>query len=294
MNRVSVVIINYNGKKYLKRLADSLNEQGVPYDEVVVVDNNSCDKGYEILLGKLRNVIYIFNEENKGFPAAVNQGVSNASNDNIILLNNDIYLNSDFIKTVVQVLKREENCFYAPLVLDYNGDEIDSAGDLYDIQIKPVKRYSGLKVDKCDLKEEEVDGFSMSACFFKKSKFIDNGSMDEAFRMYFEDVDFSMRARKNGYKVVFIPNAVAYHKVSASTKEEYNSVYSPLKVFYESRNRVFLLKKHYFNHKFFIVFAPFLYGTCTSVLFHLTNTGYFLEYLKGFIYGVVGKAAVEK
>lgn len=294
MNRVSIVIVNYNGRDYLSKLSDSLNEQGVPYDEVIVVDNCSTDGGYRVLLGKLRNILYIFREKNEGFPSAVNRGIMSARNDYIVLLNNDIYLDSDFIKNAVMKLECDNKHFFAPLVMDYEGERIDSAGDIYDIQVKPVKRYSGMKPDMSLMEDEFVDGFSMSACFFRKNDFLSIGKLDEKFIMYFEDVDFCMRAAEKGYKTMFVPEVKAYHKISAGTKSEFGSDYSPRKVFFESRNRVFLLKKHYLNRKFFVILVPFLYGTCTSVIFHIMNTGYFLEYLKGMVFGIVQYPDIEK
>jgi len=95
---ISVVIINYNGEKFAEKLINSLNSQTEEYGEVIIIDNNSKDASFFYFLEKLKNVTLFRLSENKGFGYAVNLGVKQAKFENILLLNNDTFIENDFIE----------------------------------------------------------------------------------------------------------------------------------------------------------------------------------------------------
>jgi hypothetical protein len=277
---ISVIIINYNGMKFADKLIESILSQTAVYGEVIITDNSSSDESAEYLFSRLKYAVLLKFKENIGFASAVNKAVKSASFENILLLNNDTYLKEDFIELACKNLNCRNKIFYAPLVLNYEGTFIDSAGDYMGKGFKPMKRLSGEKYTG-KLSPAKVDAFSMSATYFKKSEFISLGMLDERFFMYFEDADFSLRAKEMGYEILFTPECIAYHFISGSTKSVYKNIYSPKKVFWESRNRVwmFLKTKYRINP---IKSAEFSYGTMTSFIYHLLKTGYPIEYLTGF------------
>ncbi|MDY6787069.1 MAG: glycosyltransferase family 2 protein [candidate division WOR-3 bacterium] len=240
MNGITVIIINYNGSQFAGKLIESLNNQTEPFAEIIIVDNASSDHSDIEFLNGLSRIRYIYLKENTGFPHAVNIAVSQARQQNILLLNNDIYLKDDFIKNALNALKQYKRTIFAPLVMDYAGKYIDSAGDTVPSDLKPRKRLSGKKPDR--MSAADIDSVSMSCCFFRKKDFLDAGSLNDYFFLYFEDVDFSMRAGMAGFNMRFIPDCTAFHYISGSTKSVYGSSYSPLKVFYETRNRVLLIR----------------------------------------------------
>lgn len=290
---ISVIIINYNGLKFSDKLIASLNSQTLLYDEAVVFDNNSNDSGCEKIASMLKNVTLYKSAENIGFASAVNRAVDLASNQDIILLNNDIRLDKNFIKNALKNLSSNSKTFFAPLVLNYDGELIDSMGDNVGKDFKPVKLNSMKKPEDVDLKGCSVSGFSMSASYFKKNDFINNGYLDERFFMYFEDVDFSIRLKRKGYNVMFTPETIAYHYISGATKSEFKSEYSPQKVFWESRNRVFMYVK---NYNFSAAYPPlnFVLGTISSFVYHLLKTKYWCEYAEGFLSGIKNLKGIKK
>ncbi|MDD3804581.1 MAG: glycosyltransferase family 2 protein [bacterium] len=277
---ISVIIVNYNGKKFIRKLAESLKSQTFPYGEVVIVDNNSTDRSGEELFRMLDRALLIKLDENIGFAGAVNLGVKESSGENIILLNNDLYLDAYFIENALKNLERDRRAFFAPLVMDYFNDKIDSAGDGISAGFRPVKRLSGRLPE--NLKRTEVEGFSMSASYFRKMDFIDVGCLDEKFFMYFEDVDFSIRAREKEYRIFFTPECTAYHFISASTKSGYRGLYSPQKTFWEARNRVWVFFKSSLKKNPLKV-LEFAFGTLSSMKFHAHRTGYLTEYIEGLL-----------
>lgn len=279
---INIVIIQYNGEEFIERLMKSVMSQSVKPDRVIVVDNGKtdCRAVYE---GYNANLTYIKNPVNRGFPAAVNQGIIEADEGMIILLNNDVYLDNDFIKNAAADIHQGDAEFFAPLVMRYDSDIIDSAGDNYGNYIMPVKRLSGMKADSA-YKKEYVEGFSMSACYFNREHFLKAGMLDESFFLYFEDADFSLRAAAEGYRIMYSPDAKAWHYVSAGTKIETGSEYSALKVYYESRNRMLLIRRHYKGGLKHLV--RLIMTMKKTALFHLLKTGYYTEYLNGTIKGI--------
>ncbi len=278
---ISVIIVQYNGKEFADRLMASLEKQTLKPDRLIIVDNGEqdCRESY---LSKNLDILYIKNKVNKGFPSAVNTGIRAADGGFIILLNNDTYLAEDFLEKAILHMKEKKAEFFAPLVLQYDTDKIDSAGDIYGIDITPVKRYNGISRTQIELKDEIVEGFSMSACYFRKEHFLDAGMLDERFFLYFEDVDFSLRAVERGFRIAFTPDTVAWHFVSAAAKRATGTTYSPSKVYYESRNRIWLLRRYKYRSilRFRVMLTIF-----KTILFHFMRTGYWRQSITGTIRG---------
>ncbi len=282
---ISLIIINYNGKEFANKLINSIKDQTYKEYEIIVVDNNSKHSLYKTYIKNFSKIKYIYLKKNMGFPYAVNLGVKYASSDNIVLLNNDIYIEKDFLERAIFYLKKYKKTFFAPLVMDYNCEYIDSAGDSIPFDFKPVKKYSGKTISHIKENMYYTDGFSMSACFFHKKDFIKNNGLNNNYFLYFEDVDFSIRAKNNGFNIIFVKDVIAYHYISAGTKKQYGSAYSPLKVFFESKNRFSFAFNN--NKKRIIqIFFPFLLGTLSSMYFHIFKTKYIMEYLSGLFYGM--------
>lgn len=281
---ISIIIINYNGKQFIMPLIKSLQNQSYKDFEIIVIDNNSKELLYSDYISNFESIKFINNKKNYGFSYAVNQGMKIACSENIVLLNNDIYLDKKFLENAYNHLNNNSRTFYAPLVLNYTGSLIDSAGDDINREMKPFKRMHKEEIHN-EMEKATVMGFSMSACYFKKHDFNRVGGMRNKYFLYFEDVDFSIRVLANGYNVEFQPDTICYHYISAATKKLTGNDYSPLKTFYESRNRMLLLR-NLKPKKLFINIPFILKGTISSIVFHFVKTGYVFDYISGIISGI--------
>ncbi len=281
---ISIIIINYNGKCFIDHLIESLKNQSYSNFEIIVIDNNSEEALYNNYISNFKKIKFIGNKKNYGFSYAVNQGIKIACSENIVLLNNDIYLDEKYIENACNHLNNSTKTFYAPLVLNYTGSFIDSAGDDINREMKPFKRMHKVKVNT-EIEKANVMGFSMSACYFKKHDFNRVGGMRNKYFLYFEDVDFSIRALSKGFNIEFQPNTICYHYISAVTKKLTGNDYSPLKTFYEARNRILLLR-NLEPIKLFINMPFILKGTVSSIVFHIIKTGYVFDYISGIINGI--------
>lgn len=216
---ISIIIPNYNGLEHLKTCYESLKKQSMQEFTVILADNGSTDESVNFTNEQFPNSVTIKIGYNSGFAKAVNEGIkysiNNLYNDLIFLLNNDIELKPDFLEIAIESFKYEPQAsILAVKMLNYfNRDMIDDCGDF----IKsgggsPLARGHGKKdVGQYD-KIEFIFGACAGAAIYKKELFEKIGYFDESFFAYYEDIDFSFRSQLSGYKCLYQPLAVCYHK----------------------------------------------------------------------------------
>jgi GT2 family glycosyltransferase len=216
---ISIVIPNYNGLEHLKTCFDSLKKQSYLDFRVILVDNGSTDESASFTEKELHDAVVIKLGYNSGFAKAVNEGIKfsidKVNAEYILLLNNDIELNPDFLQTVVDTFKTNPDAsILAVKMLNYfNRDIIDDCGDFIKANGgSPLARGHGEKDTGQYNKTEYIFGACAGAAFYKQEIFKDIGYFDETFFAYYEDIDFSFRAQLLGYKCLYQPKAVCYHK----------------------------------------------------------------------------------
>jgi GT2 family glycosyltransferase len=251
---VSIIILNYNGKEYIEECIDSVLKQTYRNREVIVVDNGSTDESLEIIKEKfIDDVKLIENKNNVGFAAGNNVGISLAKGTYIALLNNDAVADYTWLDELVGAAQRSDNNFgmWASKILFYDNPKIiDTAGHL--IYPDGLNRGRG----KCEedkgqySREEEVFFPSGCAALYSKSMFDQIGLFDSDFFAYGDDTDVGLKARIAGWKCLYVPNAIVYHRSSATTGR-----YSPFKAYLVERNRLWILLK-YFPLRY-ILMSPF-------------------------------------
>jgi len=209
----SVIIPNYNGKKFLQQSLESTNDPLV--DEVIIVDNGSNDGSQKYLDSK--KVTIIKNKKNLGFARAVNQGIRAAKNDYLVVMNNDLRVRGDWFKIMAEAIKRwkrkeKKIGAYSGKVSDWQGKRIESTGLAFEIKGRSFNRGNG-EVDSPSKynKEEFIFGASASIVIYYKPALLEVGLFDNDFFAYLEDVDLSLRLNDKGWKTIYLPNAIAYH-----------------------------------------------------------------------------------
>lgn len=230
--------MNWNGKKYLEECLTSVLKTDYSDLEIIVVDNASIDGSQEMIKTRYPTITLIENSSNLGFSKANNIGIKSAAGTLIVLLNNDTRVDEDWVKELIEVGKAPEIGIMGCKIYRAEGGMIQSAGykllpSGYHIARGYLQRDNG-QFDKI----EEVDYVEGSALAIKKSVIESIGLLDPDYFMYYEDVDWCVRARNAGYKVVYVPKSVVYHQGSVGTRK------SPFKrIFLAERNRLrFVLK----------------------------------------------------
>lgn len=291
--KVSVIIPNYNGEKYLRNCIASLQQQTYQDYELIFVDNASSDRSLEIMnefAFSTPPLRMIRNTENKGFAKAVNQGIKTAAGEYIVLLNNDTEAQFDWLQYLVQAMEEDEKIFSvsSKMLRYHERDIIDDAGDEFTVLGWAYKRGDG-RTSKYYTQKEEVFSSCAGAAIYRKSILGEIGLFEEVFFAYLEDVDLGYRARIHGYKNIYCPQAIIYHVGSATSGSKYNS----FKIKISSRNTIYLIKKN-MPHIAILINLPFLIiGFVIKGIFFSVK-GYGMEYLSGLREGLVNCRQLEK
>lgn len=241
MTKVTVVIPNFNGIKYIENCLDSLFDRTKQDFAVIVVDNASSDGSYELVRDKYPMVHLIRLEENTGFCHAVNLGIQEADSPYVILLNNDTEVLQGFVEHLTEAIEAEEKLFSvsACMLMWDKPERIDDAGDRYCVLGWAYSRGKGKH-----LAEFAVPAEVFSACggaaIYRKQIFLEIGFFDEQHFAYLEDVDIGYRARIYGYRSRYEPKAQVLHAGSASSGSRYNTFKTSL----VSANNVYLIWKN--------------------------------------------------
>jgi GT2 family glycosyltransferase len=258
----SVIVVNYNGKQYLKRCMDSLLGQTYPKVEIILVDNGSSDGSIEFMRESYPSIKVIVNCENIGFARANNVGIVAAKGEFIATLNNDTEVTPGWLEALINSMASDDAvgmCASKMLRMD-DRTLIDSTGIL-------VSR-SGACWDRGAFEKdtgqfeaaEEVFGPCAGAALYRKSMLDQVGLFDEDFISYMEDTDLAFRGRLAGWKCLYVPKAVVYH-VHGGTAG-YVSDYT---VYYGNRNIVWYPIKD-FPLPLLLTSLPFMVGRSLGVI----------------------------
>ena len=211
---ISVIIVNWNGKHHLEECLSSLTKQTIKNFEIILIDNGSIDESVAFVNRKFPNVKIVELKKNEGFCRANNIGLKHAGGEFIALLNNDTRVEANWLEELRREMERDPKIGICAscIVNYYNPKLIDTAGDGYDIcgvgfkiaNRQPVSRYQ---------EKREVFGACAGAVLYRRSMIDKIGFFDEDFFAVGEDIDLSFRARLSGYRCVYAPTAIVYHKV---------------------------------------------------------------------------------
>ncbi len=202
---VSVIIVNFNGRKYLEDCLKSLMKIDYKHFEIIIVDNNSTDDSIEFVKRNYPSAIIIKLDKNYGFAEPNNIGAKNAKGDFLLFLNNDTEVEPDFIGEMVKVLQEDSKiAICQSLLLKPNG-QVDSSGDFIDT----LGRCYSSKDKAKEVKK--ILSARAASMMIRKESFWDLGGFDKKFFASYEDIDLGWRAWLWGYKIVLVPNSIVYH-----------------------------------------------------------------------------------
>jgi len=214
--KVSFIIVNYNGKKTIKKCIESILNQDFKKSqmEIIVVDNNSTDKSLE-LIKKLDRIKIIRCKKNYGFSKGNNIGIKKAKGEYVALINNDVTIEKNWLKKMVQKIKQRDIGIVGCKIIYPTGKIWFGGGKIY---FPGFAKHLNLE------KEKEVEFVSFAAVILK-SYLLKKELLDENLFMYGEDSELCKRIRLKGFKIIYYPEAIAYHHIKEdriSKNEEYN------------------------------------------------------------------------
>ncbi len=274
--KVSIVIPNWNGIKFVGMCLDSIARSAFADYETIVVDNGSADGSRELIEEKYPWVRLIKLPANLGFAKACNEGIKASEADYVILLNNDIEVAPDWLQELYEGMERHPECGMGTskmMFLDQR-DVFYNTGDLFHAWSSGGGRGQGEKdVGQYD-REEYVFGACAGAGIYRRELFEKIGIFDEDFFIFAEDVDLNMRGQLVGMKAIYLPRAKVYHIGTATV-----GLYSDRYVYLCKRNDVFVLVRNYSLSLYFRYFFLILGKQLTDIAY-FTSRGQGIVLLK--------------
>lgn len=246
--KISVVVLNWNGKRFIDPFLGSLAKQTYNRKnlELVFIDNASSDNSVEYFENAMKEFDIahkvVLNDKNYGYAGGNNRGMRHASGDYILVCNNDLELDPSLVAELLEVAVAKRAAVTVPKLMYLQkkrlinnvGSRIDETSDW------PIYEIGANEKDNGQYNEiREITAFC-GACVLFNREFLKNvGVFDERFFMYFEDGDLSWRGQKAGSTFYYAPKAVALHHHTGTSKEG-----SPLFNHFVGRNRILILTKN--------------------------------------------------
>jgi len=268
MKDVSIIIVNYNVRYFIEQCLYSINKAKKNLDiEIFIVDNNSIDDSVEYIINNFPEVKLIANTINTGFAKANNQAIKMVNSKYTLLLNPDTLLSEDTLQKVFDYMELNPKVGAIGVkLIDGSGNFLPESKRGFPTPIVSLFRLTGLsrifprsrifnKYNLGYLDEDEVNEVDVlcgAFMFIRTEVFSKAGMLDEDFFMYGEDIDFSFRIKKAGYKIVYYPLTSTIHFKGESTKK------SSLKYHHAFYNAMSIYAKKHFGNKYFNIQLLFI------------------------------------
>lgn len=245
---VAVIILNWNGKKYLEKFIPVLLGSTYTGLKVYVADNGSTDDSVDFLTKTYPEVIILAESTNEGFAGGYNRAIAKVPEELIVLLNSDIEITPGWIEPAISMLMADPGIgAVQPKIMDFNnrqrfeyagaaGGWIDqlgypfSMGRIFDVIETDNGQYN---------KAQPIFWASGAAMFTRKSIFMQMGGFDPYFFAHQEEIDLCWRMQLAGYRILSCPDAIVYH-IGGGTLAKDN----PKKVYLNFRNNLIMLWKN--------------------------------------------------
>lgn len=252
---LAIIIINWNSYELTKDTLLSLAQTSYKDYDIILVDNASSDGSREKLMEAFPNCIHLAAATNKGFTGGNNIGMRYAIAKQypyLILLNNDVELAPDFLEPLITIMEKNPNIGAAQPLIYFHHDRniIWNAGGKYYPFLGISKTIGYQKADPMHIAMQEnksIDWITGCAFMARTSVIKEIGLLWEAFFIYHEDVDWSLRIKEAGYQLAYVPSSVIYHIAGMSHKSKQKTkegFVSPKVHYLNARNKIWFLKAH--------------------------------------------------
>jgi GT2 family glycosyltransferase len=285
---ISVIVVNYNGLRFLRPCLSSLVCQSFKESEIILVDNGSSDGSPDYVRQHFPSVILVETGKNRGFGGGVNAGIAIARGEFILTLNNDIIADIHLLEEIHKPMLCDPDigmCAAKMLLPD---------GRIYSAGICIFR--SGAAMDrgiyepdngKYD-REEDVFGSCAGTTLYRRSMLDTIGLFDEDFFLYMEDVDLAFRGQLSGWRCRYVPAARVIHEYGGTA-----GINSDISVYYGNRNLLWYVVKD-FPARLFLSWFPWIIGrACADIPYYFVK-GKGKAILKAKIDGIKGLPAMIK
>lgn len=247
MSKLAIVILNWNGKKWLEKFLPNVVEHS-QNAEVYVIDNGSTDDSNDFLQTNFPSVKIIKNDKNYGFAGGYNEGLKKIDAEIYCLLNSDVEVTENWTQPILELFSSDENITaIQPKVLSYNQkthfEFAGAAGGFIDNLGYPYCRgrvFDKLEEDKGQY-DDETEIFWASGCamFIRSKDFWNQNGFDERFFAHQEEIDLCWRLINSGKKIYYTGKSTVYHVGGGTLSKQ-----SPQKTYLNFRNNLSMMLKN--------------------------------------------------
>lgn len=259
MPHIAIVILNWNGREFLRKFLPSVIDNSLGVAEVIIADNASTDSSIEFLQDNFPDVRIINNRTNGGFARGYNEALAHVDADYYILLNSDIEVTPGWIEPVIRLMESDPTIAACQPKLRsyYERDKFEYAGaaggfiDAYGYPFCRGRIFQHLETDHRQYDDAVEIFWATGACMFVRAPLYRQfGGFDEDFFAHMEEIDFCWRLKNGGYKIAYCPDSVVYHVGGGTLPKK-----SSQKTYLNFRNNLSLLYKNLPSKLLLPVFA---------------------------------------
>jgi len=275
LNKVAVVILNWNGQKFLEQFLPSVVNHS-DNARIIVADNNSTDNSIPFLKEHYPTVELIELDHNFGFAGGYNNALKQVDSEYYVLLNSDVEVSKNWLTPMIELLDSDQSIAACqPKIKDYNNKEcFEYAGasggfiDKYGYPFCRGRIFDSLEKDNNQYDNIEEIFWASGASLFIRAKDYNNiGGLDEFFFAHMEEIDLCWRLKNQGKKIMVCPSSTVYH-VGGGTLNKVN----PHKTFLNFRNSLLTLHKNApQKERFSIIFIRLLLDGLAGLKFIISG-----------------------
>lgn len=271
--KLAIVILNWNGKKFLQAFLPTLIEHCPSYAKIVVADNHSTDDSVAFMRAQFPDIQLVINDDNGGFSKGYNTALKQIEAQYYCLLNSDIEVTPRWVEPIIALLDADAAvAAVQPKICSFaNKQQFEYAGaaggfiDRYGYPFCRGRLFNEVEMDNGQYDQPmEVFWATGAAMFVRSNIYHQLGGLDEDFFAHMEEIDFCWRMKNAGYKLMIEPQSVIYH-IGGGTLPKNNA----FKTFLNFRNNLYLLLKNLPKNRLFITFFVRFFMDNVAALFFL-------------------------
>lgn len=261
--RIAIVILNWNGKKFLEKFLPFVVEYSKNMAEVIIADNASTDDSVTFLRSAFPELRIIQNSENGGFAKGYNDALAQVDADYFVLLNSDIEVTPNWIEPVIQLMETDPAiaACQPKLISYYDREKFEYAGaaggfiDKYGYPFCRGRLFQSIEQDTGQYDDVFEVFWATGACMFVRAEIYRKlGGLDNRFFAHMEEIDFCWRAKNEGFKIMYCPGSVVYHVGGGTLPKK-----SSKKTYLNMRNNNIMLFKNLPDERLVRVFSARLF-----------------------------------
>lgn len=283
MNKTAVLILNYNGKRFLNDCFSYLEKQTKKGFDIYLIDNDSIDNSVDYTRKKYPKIKIIAHKKNLGFTGGYNVVLKTLMSkyQYLVLLNNDTKVDKFWFEELYKTAQTYKNAgIITSTVCDWQGKNIETAGGKMLVWWTGTNTGYGYKIKVKDFKSTEPFAvfYASGASMLIKSWALKKvGYLDEGYFAYWEDIDICWRANLADIKVICNPKSVLCHFVSGTAQSK------PYSYFLSERNRLLTYYKNLSTLSFLVILLPLILSRLILALIFYKSWGHFIEKVKGLV-----------